>query len=863
MLSTIVSRIVNICTRYAWVVIALAVLLTAICGSYAARHFAINTDIQHLISRDLPWRQREIAYEGAFPQGLEMILAVVQAPTPELSAAAAKALVDRLEPQKDMFRSVQEAGGGPFFQRHRLLFMPAGELSGTLGQLSRAGPLLGALTADPSLRGVVQALSFGLIGTRSGQVTLDELSRPLSMAADTVENALAGRAATFSWYEMVNGRAANDSELRQLITIRPILDYKALEPGEKASNAIRKTAADLNLQPEFGANVRLTGPVPIADEEFGTLRENAFLNGAITISVVLLILFLALRSGRIILAVFLNLVVGLAITAAAGLAMVGALNLISIAFAVLFIGLGVDFGIQFSVRYRDERHDCGDLREALIRAGKSAGAPLTLAAAATTAAFFSFLPTEYRGVSELGLIAGCGMSIAFLTSITLLPALIKLLNPPGEPTALGYAFLAPLDRFFVRRRIPVIVLTLLVAIGGLPLLTHLRFDFNPMNLRSPKVESIATYRELMKDPQMNAHTAEVVAPSLAAAIDKAKRLVALPEVARVMSLASFVPDDQENKLDIIAQAAKALQTPLNPSTLRPAPSDADVITALRGGAQNLRVAADRAGDGKGAATARRLADDLTKLADASAQVRAVVAKAMVPPLVANLDGLRTALAAGPVTRENLPQDLVANWVAADGRSRLEVVPKGNLSDNDTIRNFARAVLAAEPDAAGEAIGILESGHTVVSAFFQAGGWALFSIAILLWIVLRRLGDVLLTLVPLLLAGVLTLEICVLIDFPLNFANIIALPLLLGVGVAFKIYYVMAWRAGQTELLQSSLTRAVVFSALTTATAFGSLWFSSHPGTSSMGKLLALSLLTTMLAAVLFQPALMGPPREKA
>ena len=190
-----------------------------------------------------------------------------------------------------------------------------------------------------------------------------------------------------------------------------------------------------------------------------------------------------------------------------------------------------------------------------------------------------------------------------------------------------------------------------------------------------------------------------------------------------------------------------------------------------------------------------------------------------------------------MTSENLPKDLVSNWVANDGRARIEVVPKGDITENETIRKFARAVLAAEPNAAGEAIGILELGETVVSAFFQAGGWALFSISILLWIVLRRFGDVLLTLVPLVLAGVLTLEICVLIDFPMNFANIIALPLLLGVGVAFKIYYVMAWRAGQTGLLQSSLTRAVVFSALTTATAFGSLWFSSHPGTSSMGKLL--------------------------
>ncbi len=219
------------------------------------------------------------------------------------------------------------------------------------------------------------------------------------------------------------------------------------------------------------------------------------------------------------------------------------------------------------------------------------------------------------------------------------------------------------------------------------------------------------------------------------------------------------------------------------------------------------------------------------------------------------------LKAQPVSVKTLPQDIVSEWTSADGRTRVEAQPKGDPNDNDTLRKFAAAVLKVEPTAIGGPISILKSGDTIVSAFIQAGGWALLSIAILLWIVLRRIGDVLLTLVPLILAGVVTLEICVIIGLPMNFANIIALPLLLGVGVAFKIYYVTAWRAGQTNLLQSSLTRAIFFSAMTTATAFGSLWLSSHPGTSSMGKLLALSLVTTLAAAVLFQPALMGRPRD--
>jgi len=235
----------------------------------------------------------------------------------------------------------------------------------------------------------------------------------------------------------------------------------------------------------------------------------------------------------------------------------------------------------------------------------------------------------------------------------------------------------------------------------------------------------------------------------------------------------------------------------------------------------------------------------------------------VIPLEVALERLRSRLQAQTVTLETLPADLVSQWRTADGRARVSVAPNGDPTSNEVLRGFAEAVLAVEPTATGLPVSVLEARHTIVRAFFEAGAWALLSITVLLWITLRRFSDVLLTLVPLILAGVVTLELCVLIGLPLNFANIIALPLLLGVGVAYKIYYIMAWRAGKTNLLQSTLTRAVIFSALATATAFGSLWFSNHPGTSSMGQLLALSLLCTMAAAVLFQPVLMGPPREDA
>jgi hypothetical protein len=822
-------------------------------------NFSINTDVNKLISQDIDWRQRELAVDTAFPGRHQRVLAVVEAPTSELATQATDALVEKLKAQPDLFPSIREPGSSDFFVQNSLLFLPTEQVKNTLTQFTQSQALIQVLVSDPSWRGLSQALSYALTGMQRKMYTLDQMTRPLTMFAAPLEKVAAGEPAAFSWRELVARKDPAPSDLRRVIELKPKLNYAALEPGELASSTIRKDAADLKFASDYGARVRLTGPVPIQDEEFATLKENAGLNAIVSLAFLVGILWLALRSPKIIIAVLISIFVGLSITAALGLMMVGSLNPISVAFAVLFVGIGVDFGIQFSVRYRAERYEINNLRVALKNTAKHVGVPLTLAAAATAAGFLSFLPTDYKGVSELGKIAGVGMIIAYVISITLLPALLRLFNPPGEKEPLGYSALAPVDSFMERHRVPIIIGTALVSLGGLPLLYFLQFDFNPMDLRSPKVESIATYLDLRRDPNAGANGVDVLAPNLAAAREVAERLRKVPEVDRVVNLDSFVPADQTAKLAAIKQAAPKIEGALN-AEAKPAPTDAESIAALNRGADALQKAADEQ-DGSGADAARRLAEVMTKLANADEATRERAKDVLISPLKVALDGLRQSLHAHEITEQNIPPDVASDWITADGRARVEAHPKGDPNDNEVLRQFARAVLAVEPTASGGPISILETGDTVVRAFIEAGICALISISLLLWITLRRFSDVLLTLIPLLLAGVVTLEICVLIGMPLNFANIIALPLLLGVGVAFKIYYIMAWRAGQTALLQSALTRAVMFSAMTTATAFGSLWLSSHPGTSSMGKLLALSLCCTLAAAVLFQPVLMGPPRE--
>jgi len=851
------AGIVDFCIRRAWLIILASVLVLVGSSVYVARHFAIDTDVSTLLSPNLPWRKRELAYQAAFPEQATSILAAVGAPTPEFAGAAAAALVKRLSPQSAYFHSVSAAQGGEFFARNGLLYLPPNELADRMHKLTQAVPLIRTLASDPSLRGLAQALSMSLQGVLVHRIGLSAMAQPLNTVADTIESVLAGRQAAFSWQVLVNGRPAKPADLTQLIDIWPVLHYGAIEPGHAAAEAVRKAAADARLNSDYDASVRLTGTIPLADAQFATLQQGIWLNSLVTAAIILIVLWLALRSVRIVLAVVATIFVGLVATAALGLLLAGAFNPISVAFAMLFVGLGADFAIQFSVRYRAQRHELHELNPSLVDGTRYVGPPLTLAALAAAAGFLSFVPTDYRGVAELGLIAGVGMIVAYVASMTLLPVLLSLFNPPAEPQPLGYSAMAGVDRFMQRHRIGIVVATSIVAAAALPSLFWLKFNFDPNSLQVPNAEAVTTLRQLSRDGQIVFEGADVLTPAADAGA-VAKRLAALPEVASTRNIDSFIPADQQEKLKVIAAAAAALAPALQ---AKPAakPSDADDVAALKGDVKALQDVAAEAG-GPGADAAKRLANDLDALANADAQLRQRAQAAFIAPLRIDLQQISASLHPQTVTRAVLPGDLVHQWTAPNGLVRTEILPKGNANDTATVARFARAVLSVEPNATGEAIEIYEWGRTVTAAFIKAGVLAICSIAFLLWLVLRRIGDVLLTLIPLLVAAAATLEICALTGFPLNYANIIALPALLGVGVAFKIYYVMAWRRGEYNFLQSSLTRAVFFSALMTATAFGSLWFSAHPGISSMGKLLALSLACTLASAALFQPALMGPPR---
>jgi len=850
------ARLVSRCADRAWIVVILALVQVAVVTAYTVRHFAMSTNTYVLLSPKLPWRMRETEFYAVFPQAGPPIVVVVDGQTPELTDAATSALMESLRKEHLLFRTLYQPGAGPFWARNGLLYASTKDVQATMARLIQVEPFLGPLAADPSLRGVLDALSLTLKGVNSGRASFADIVGPVRRLADALEGLHDHKRVFFSWRNLISGGPPQKPELRHVILVDPQLEFSRLEPGQVAIAAIRTAAQQLQLDDAHGVRVRLTGPVPLQDEEFATLAERASLIAALALGAITVMLWMAVRSVWLIASILATTLVGLVSAAALGLAIFHRFNVISVAFIPLFVGLGIDIGIQFSVRYRAERATGKDVRDALIATARGMGRSLALAATAIAAGFLALAPTAYYGVSQLGVIAGCGMFIALALNLTLLPALIQLTRPPGAAADAKYPRLERLDYLVLRHRVMVVgvgIASGVISAFSLPLV---RFDSDPVHLRSSRVESVATLHDLMNDPQLSPSTLEAICPDLAEADALAARARMLPEVSKARTLSSFVPADQAEKIAIIDDAASLLDLAINPISVAAPPSDAEVLESLHDTSASLRQVASRdaaAGD------AVRLADALEALARAAPSARTEVAAMLVPGLETVLEKIRDSLQPQPISIARLPSDVVRAWLAPDGRARVSITPRGDANDNAVLSRFLAAGIKLIPNATGTPLSIHEAGRAVVSAFAEAGVLSFAAITVLLLATLRRVRDVAITMAPIVLTGLLTMGSCVLMGQPLNFANIIALPLLFGIGVAFHIYFVMAWRAGGSHLLTSSLARAVFFSALATATGFGSLWASSHPGTASMGKLLMISLVWTLVSALLFQPALMGLP----
>jgi len=859
--------------RCAGRMLIMSILLTGASLYYTAGHMGFNTSTNDMLSAELPFRQTYHIFENEFPQYLNNILVVIDGETPETARDAAKRLAKRLHSQPELFKSVYLPRTNRFLEEHALLFLKQDKLERMGEDLAEIQPFLGKLTGDPSLRGLFSMLTSAVNAVKDGDKV--EITPMLMRIRDAIQATAEHHRYRLSWEEMMQDKGKVSDQRQQFILLQPNMDFGKLLAAKPAMQVIRIAAKDLHLDANHGLRIRLTGSVPLAYDELISISKGTKIAGILALVMVGIVLTAGLGSFRLVAATLICLLVGLSFTSAFATLAIGHLNLISIAFAVLYIGLGVDYAIHLCLRYRELKEKGEAPSTAVWSSVHDVGGSLVLCAVTTAIGFYCFVPTAYTGVSELGIISGTGMFISLATTLTLLPSILCIwpqkndgLPHAGNTRHLPKGF-APFIRYVGRHKRTVRAIVLLIGIGAISLLPRLTFDYNPIDLRDQHSESVMAYKDLVARHSISPSSIMVMTRDADKARNIEQSIGRLSSVDKTISIFDFVPQGQDDKLELIDDMSLILGPDASENVDTP-PTVSQQINAMRKLDHSL-LAYLRATPAEDTDAFRTLHDTLSifigrvKSQKSSEQGTTIASleTSLISTLPATLSFLRTALQAEGVTKSSIPEPLRKRWVSPDGTYRIEVTPKEDIGDIHALRRFVAQVRTIAPEATGAPVFTLEAGNAVIHAFQQASVTALILISLVLVLLLHSVKDTLLVLLPLLLAGALTGGTAVLLGIPFNFANIIALPLLLGIGVDNGIHMVQRFRSMQMkgttdhQLLATSTSKAVTLSALTTICGFGNLSFSAHQGTASMGQLLTLGIGFTLICTLFVLPAFLN------
>lgn len=794
---------------------AALLLVLAVAGTWlATTQLRVDPDTDALLSEAPSWRQQARAVRQAFPEQFRQLVVLIHGPVPEQVESSAERVRETLA-RIDGLENPRVPAADPYLRRQALLLMPQAQFEATLARIAALAPMLAGIGRQPDLAGLFELL------TRAGP---PEPGTPLATLHDRLTDHLrqvnGGQALTLSWQSLAFPGAAQTP-------LAVIANSRSLEEEPRLLREARDRLGSVEADLPPGVRLQLTGEIPLWHDELDAANRGAVETGLTAFALVLGLLWLLLRSLRQVAASLVTLAAGLAITAGYAVLAVGTLNLISVAFAALFIGLAIDFALHWLFAWRAEG-----------AAGARAVRPaLGLCALTTALAFLAFVPTSYRGVAELGHIGAAGILFGLLCAMLLLPALLPdraQQGPLPEPKAGRLSALA--WRYPSRT---LLVLGLLLA-AAVPIARDARFDRDPTRLK-PDSPALQAYRELREGPG-SALQATLLTSDAESAERAAASLRDLPVVGAVRSAHDLLPHDAALRLPRIEALHE--QLPPFPDAIALSPPDP---ASVRESARALAAALD-----EGSPLATELYRWLARTTDAELPNHQAMILGTLPALQRRL---RDSLQAAPVGLDTMPASLRSTWVSDDGRWLLRIAPSQPLETDRELLRFADTVRDIAPDATGLPIEYVEGARTVIGAFEEAFALALFAAVLVLGLSLRRAGDVLIALLPLLGGAVLYLAVTTRLGLPLNFANIIALPLLFGVAVDTGIHLVWRHRKHpQHNPLHSATGQAVGASILTTLASFLALTLSPHPGMASMGAHLAIGLLCLLAVTLVGVPA---------
>lgn len=858
-------------THSGWVILFCGIL-TVGAAIYAALFLGINSDNVRLVSEDLPSRRNHEAFARIFPNLDNALMVVIDGKTPELAREGAGALLARLREDTENIEKAYLPGGGDFFENHGLLYRSPEDLDAFADQMARLQPLLAALESDPSLDRLTSLVEAGLDEARSDSQEALIAPEEWAVILDSIGEATVAVYTEFplalSWEELLLRGSAVEVSHRQVIVVHPILDFQSFLAGGRVLDRIRSQAEELDLNTERGITVRITGNPALNYEEMIGLAWDLGLGGVICFFFVIAILFRALRSFKLVMAAVVTLLTGLIWSAAYAAATVGHLTLVSASFAILFIGLGVDFGIHLGMAYADQLRSGKAHEEALRSAANQVGGSLLICTFTTAIGFFVFVPTDYLGVAELGLIAGGGMFIIFFLTLTLMPALLSrwLRVDPQAELSKELHFRSTWWRVFDSYPGAVIVVAAAAFIFSLTQIPSARFDVNVVEMRDPTTESVQTFNDLLSESgALSPWFVNSVAGDLESANRLADQMRSLDTVSHTLTLSNYVPEEQEEKLEILSDLGYLMDAPPLRSELAPEADLKKQVAALKQLRDYLSQPWLEEEGSDLRQSVRLLRDEINVFLDrleVDPDPDAALEKLdelLLSGLAGQIERLRTAVETSAVSLEDLPQDLVDRMVSSDGQVRIQIFPAEDLSNETAFVRFTDEVQNLDPNAAGVAMNLVGFGRATRSSFEQALLSAISIISLILLALWRRIGPVLLVMAPLLLSSVTTVAAMALLDIPFNFANVIVIPLMLGIGVDSGIHLVHraeALREEGGDLMDSTTARAVFYSALTTVISFGTLALSSHQGVASLGMVLSIGMVLTVFSNLVFLPALL-------
>lgn len=838
-------------------------LVCAAGGLLAYRGLEMKTARIELTGPELPFAKRFMALEAEFGD-LNRIVVTIESPSRSRSRAYAAALAARLRADERHFAGVFERVGPAELRGQALLLLPPEQLEegAALAEHTlpawRRGPLSGALAGwtrvvEDRLEGGASGSFDGALAERGLQLLKDiELTCGGREVARTPFDSLPSDEAGYVW--------GSGDRLLILVAFREEFEGQ-LDPRSASVGAARSLIRE--LAPAWpDVEVGLTGKPVLEVDEMATYEQDSLRSSLVALISVTLLLVLALR--RLSAPVLIGGCLALSVAGTLGLATLwpGHLNLMAVVFVMVVIGLGVDFAIHLVGRYDEARGRGQEGPDALCQALVSTGPALAAGALTTAGAFCGAYFTDFKGLREFGIVAGFGVLASLLVSVSVVPALILLLEgrrgARPRVTSEGGWF-RRLDRWTRARPGRVLagcaLLTLVAALGA----RDLRYEGNLLLLQDPGLPSVQLEHELLRDPATTSWFLAYPARDLSELAEVSSRAAALPGVDRVVSVLDLCPPDAEAWVETAARLQASLRAWL---AAEARPSDA---AGLRAACAGLVEVLERALEEALAGGVKEALPVLEGLLDQAQETLDAIPTELPPSALDYEERLRAALfaRARPLSLgeldpspSGLPPVLRDRFVGPQGSYLLRIYPKENLWDPERLAAFVAEVEGAAPGVTGVPAMLHGASSVMVEAYRQAGWIALGLVSLGLVVWFRRLKPALIALAALGVGVVWTAGLMGWLGLNLNPANLIALPLMLGIGIDSAVHVVHRASLGGNEgLLGTSLGRALVYSGLTSMASFGTLALGKHPGTASIGSAISLAILACVSAGMLVAPAL--------